>query len=226
MAAKTVIVACVFACQAAVASAAKPLVLLTAAETPPFSYVDAKTGEVAGLEIDIAREAAEKLGRPLEVRKVDFPELLPAVSEGCADMASGLTITEGRQRVVDFSLPSSCEGGVFLYRAKDPVPTVASADLIKVATTEASTYDFYLVSHDIDPIRYESYAEAVEDLKAGIVDAVFYVSSAVCISAGESGGELSCSRMEFRENIAFAVQKGDGALKAALDDAIAARRKE
>ncbi len=205
------------------ASELPPLVLLTAAETPPFAYVDEQTGEVAGLEIEIAHEAAEKLGRTLEVRKAEFSELLPAVSEGRADMAAGITITEGRQKTVDFSIPSSCEGGMFLYRSGDPMPTIASAELIKVATAEACTYDFYLVAHDIDPIRYESYSAAVADLKAGIVDAVFYVSSAVRISAGESGGNLSCSRMEFRENIAFAVQKGDRALKAALDEAIAAR---
>ena len=56
------------------ASELPPLVLLTAAETPPFAYVDEQTGEVAGLEIEIAREAAEKLGighREYEIVNID-----------------------------------------------------------------------------------------------------------------------------------------------------------
>ena len=205
--------------------AAEPLVLITTTDTPPYSYRDEATGEIVGLEIDIARSAAAKLGRELEIRKAKFPELLPMVSEGAADMAaSGITITEGRRQVVDFSIPYATEGGMFLYRAEDKMPTMILAERLRIATMDASTYDFYLSSHGIDPIRYDSYAHAMDELTAGRVDAIFYDSCTVKLKAAESGGALAASRLETRENFGIALRKGNEALKAALDEAIMVRR--
>lgn len=204
-----------------------PLVLVTTSSTPPFSYVDEATGKTVGTEIDIARAAAAKLGRGLEIRKARFPDLLPLVSDGDADLAaSGITITEGRLQTVDFSIPYTTEGGMFLYRASDPMPTMIRAEKLRVATMDASTYDFYLCAHNIDSIRYDYFPKAVEDLKAGKVDAVFYDSCAVKLVAEKSNGEFAVSRLETRENFGIAVRKGDSALKAALDEVIAARRKK
>lgn len=202
-----------------------PLVLLTTTDTPPYSYRDETTGEIVGLEIDIAREAAAKLGRSLEVRKAKFPELIPMVSGGKADMAaSGITITEGRSHAVDFSEPYATEGGMFLYRAGEKMTTMILAENLRIATIDASTYDFYLSAHNIDPIRYDSYPQALKDLREKRVDAVFFDSSAVKLIAATSGGELAASRLETRENFGIVVKKGNATLKAALDEAIKARR--
>ncbi len=202
-----------------------PLVILTTTHTPPYSYPDEKTGEIVGIEIDIARAAAAKLGRRLEIRKAKFPELLPLVSEGKADMAaSGITITEGRRQAVDFSEPYATEGGMFLYRAEEPMPSMIRAETLRVGTIDASTYDFYLTSHDVDPIRYDSFENAKKDLEDGKLDAVFFDSCAVKIVAGESGGTLAASRLETRENFGFVVRKGNVALKAALDEVIVERQ--
>ena len=207
-------------------AAEAPLVLLTTTDTPPYSYRDEATGEIVGVEIDIARYAADKLGRKLEIRKAKFPELIPMVSSGRADMAaSGITITEGRLQAVDFSIPYATEGGMFLYRTGDRMPTMILAETLRVATMDASTYDFYLSAHGIDPIRYDSYPQALADLKAGRLDTVFFDSCAVRLLA-ESDPALSASRLETRENFGIVVGKGNSELKAALDEAIAGRGRQ
>ena len=147
------------------------------------------------------------------------------VSDGKADIAaSGITITEGRRQTVDFSVPYAVEGGMFLYRAGEPMPTMILAETLRIATMDASTYDFYLCAHNIDSIRYGYFPTAVEDLAAGRVDAVFYDSCSVKLVAEDSGGKLAASRLETRENFGLAVKKGNAELKAALDEAIEARR--
>lgn len=207
-------------------AAEAPLVLLTTTDTPPYSYRDEATGEIVGVEIDIVRYAADKLGRKLEIRKAKFPELIPMVSSGRADMAaSGITITEGRLQAVDFSIPYATEGGMFLYRTGDRMPTMILAETLRVATMDASTYDFYLSAHGIDPIRYDSYPQALADLKAGRLDTVFFDSCAVRLLA-ESDPALSASRLETRENFGIVVGKGNSELKAALDEAIAGRGRQ
>jgi polar amino acid transport system substrate-binding protein len=204
-----------------------PLVLVTTGDTPPYSSRDPETGEISGKEIDIAREAAAKLGRELVIRRATFPELLPLVASGEADLAaSGITITEGRLQTVDFSVPYAVEGGMFLYRAGEEMPTMVRAARMRVATMDASTYDFYLSAHNVESIRYGLFSEAVEDLKARRVDTVFYDSCSVKFIAERSGGELAASRLETRENFGIAVRKGNARLKEALDGAIGARRAE
>ena len=129
------------------------LVLVTTTDTRPYSYRDEETGEIVGIEIDIARAAAAKLGCRLEIRKEKFPNLLTMVSSGEADLAaSGITITEDRLQAVDFSVPYATEGGMFLYRAGEVMPTMIGAEKLRIGTMDASTYDFCLISHGLDPI--------------------------------------------------------------------------
>ena len=202
-----------------------PLVLVTTGQTPPYSYRDEATGEIVGTEIEIARAAAVKLGRALEVRVARFPELLPMVGSGEADIAaSGITITEGRRQTVDFSDPYTTEGGMFLYRAGETAPSVFRAERLRVATIDASTYDFYLTSHGVDPMRFDTFDSAMEAFRERRVDTVFYDSCTARLVAEESGGTIAASPLQTRENFGIAVRKGNAALKAALDEAIAERR--
>lgn len=202
------------------------LLLVTTTDTRPYSYCDDETGEIVGLEIDIARAAAAKLGCKLEIRKEKFPNLLTMVSAGEADMAaSGITITEGRLQTVDFTVPYATEGGMFLYRAGEEMPTMIRAEKIRIGTMDASTYDFYLTSHGLDPVRYGSYVDAMDDLRAKRLDAMFFDSCAVRIDAENSNGEFAASRLETRENFGIAVRKGDTRLKKALDMVITAGKR-
>ena len=202
------------------------LLLVTTTDTRPYSYYDDETGEIVGLEIDIARAAAAKLGCKLEIRKEKFPNLLTMVSAGEADMAaSGITITEGRLQTVDFTVPYATEGGMFLYRAGEEMPTMIRAEKIRIGTMDASTYDFYLTSHGLDPVRYGSYVDAMDDLRAKRLDAMFFDSCAVRIDAENSNGEFAASRLETRENFGIAVRKGDTRLKKALDMVITAGKR-
>lgn len=202
------------------------LLLVTTTDTRPYSYCDDETGEIVGLEIDIARAAAAKLGCKLEIRKEKFPNLLTMVSAGEADMAaSGITITEGRLQTVDFTVPYATEGGMFLYRAGEEMPTMIRAEKIRIGTMDASTYDFYLTSHGLDPVRYGSYVDAMDDIRAKRLDAMFFDSCAVRIDAENSNGEFAASRLETRENFGIAVRKGDTRLKKALDMVITAGKR-
>lgn len=197
------------------------IVAVSAADSPPYSYIDEKTGGIVGQEVEIAREAARLLGRKLELRLKPFDMLFAAVKSGEADMAiSAITINDVRREDVDFSIPFATEGGSFLYRTGEKTPSMIVAETIRVGTVDAVSHDFYLSSHAIDPVRYRFYTDAVRDLEAGNIDAVYYDSNAVNTTAAESGGRFSATRLETRENFGVAVHKGMDELRAALDTAI------
>ena len=200
------------------------LVLAITCDSPPYTSLD-ESGEPRGIDVDIARAAAAKLGRKLEIRTIDPEELIPQTKSGVVDMAaSGLAITAGRLRSVDFSIPYAEDGGAFLYRAGERAPTVILAESIRVATIESMTHDFYLTRHGIDPVRYRSFADAVQDVENKKVDAMYYDRSSLADVAEKSGGRLAVTPLVTRERLGIVVRKGFKELKAALDAVIEERK--
>lgn len=203
------------------------LVLAAAVEVPPYSWYDAASGEFRGIDIDIARSAAARLGRALEIHPMPFREIFPALKDGKADFAAGaITITEGRAKDVDFSKPYAVDGAAFLYRAGETLPTMISAERLRVGVVDSMTHDFYLTRHGIDPRRYKTYADAVAALEAGAIDAVFFESGNIARTVAAGGGRLARTPFETREFYGIPVRKGDKALLGAVDAAIDALPKK
>lgn len=83
----------------------------TAAITEPFSYIDASQ-QVVGLDVEIARLVARRLGMRLEVSNMDFGGMIPALISGKVDMIGAcITITGERAQRVLFSEPYY-QGGI------------------------------------------------------------------------------------------------------------------
>ncbi len=202
------------------------LVLVTNADIPPYSYVDKKTGQIVGIDIDIVKKAAEKLDKSVDIRETPFVDMLPMVKNGEADIAAGgITITEGRRLSVDFSLPFAVGGSAFLYRAGEPRPTMITIERLRVAAVESLTQDFYLARHGIDPIRCRSIQEAVEALYSNRVDVVAYDLPAIKMIVEESGGRLAVTPLETRELYGIAVSKALPDVLAAINEVVEERRR-
>jgi polar amino acid transport system substrate-binding protein len=85
---------------------------------PPFEFMDEKTGEPKGFDIDLSRELAKHMGLEAHWTKesnMGFDTLVPTISsidystgqaKGKADVAiAGMTITDKRKQEVDMSDP-------------------------------------------------------------------------------------------------------------------------
>ena len=82
----------------------KVLKLGTNAAFPPFEYVDGKN--IVGFDITMGQKIAFDAGAKLEVVDMAFDSLIPALASGAIDfIAAGMSVTEERQKNVDFSLP-------------------------------------------------------------------------------------------------------------------------
>ena len=185
-----------------------PLILAVMPELPPYAYVDANSGALCGIDIEIVKAAAARLRKPLEIRQMPFDELFQAVRDHRADFAAGaLTITKGRSYDVDFSISYAEEGSAFLYHVGDPMPTMVRAEGLRVGAVESMTHDFYLTRHGIDPFRYATVEQACADLVAGKIDTIFYDRPALVEMAKASGGKLGVTPLETREHYGIAVRK-------------------
>ena len=201
------------------------LVFATTLRAPPYTYVDAKTKDFAGIDVEIARAAAQKLGLPLKICRMSFEDLLPSVKSGKADFAANaLTITPARAKNVNFSHPYASDGSAFLYRTGGPVPTVRRANDLRVGTMMASTCHFYLCYHDIDPFCYGDYAEAEAEFVKGNLDAVFYDAEPIRETARNSNGKYAATPLETIEHYGIAIRKDYPALLEAVNAVVDERR--
>ncbi|WP_246174298.1 substrate-binding periplasmic protein [Pandoraea terrigena] len=97
------------------ASAAQ-LVAGSPPSSAPTTYLDTKTGKIAGYMPDIAAEIAKREGLTLEFQAVPFPALIQSVITGKIDMiVAGMTPTPKRAEVIDFSQVVTAFGeGIFV----------------------------------------------------------------------------------------------------------------
>ena len=199
---------------------ASPLRLGVNLETPPYQYRN-EQGEIVGTEIDMAKAIAAKMGRKLDIHVMPFEELIPRLHAGELDLGIAMiTVTSARRRDVDFSDSYDSQGCCFLYRTGATVPTMITSFQLLVGTVNATTPDIYLSLHNLNPRRFRTGEDAIEALETGKIDAVFYDAVPLRHAAAKSGGKLSVTPLETRENYAIAVRKGQPRLLAVCNEVV------
>lgn len=162
-----------------VSQAAETVSAVTDPSFVPFEMMDKDSGEMVGFDMDILREVADRAGFDINLRTMDFNGIIPAVQTGNADLAiAGITITDEREKIVDFSDPYYDSGLRILVPAgDDSVKELSDLEGKRIGTKIGSTSYDYLQKHlgdkaDIKP--YPGSADMYLALMGGSVDAVFY----------------------------------------------------
>lgn len=78
------------------------LIMATNAEFPPYEYIDGD--KFYGIDVEVAKIIADKLGYDLIIENVAFDSIIPGVQAGKYTMGmAGMTVTDERLEKVDFS---------------------------------------------------------------------------------------------------------------------------
>jgi polar amino acid transport system substrate-binding protein len=107
--------------------------------TPGFGFVDEKTREIVGYDVDFVRYIANKLGVKLQLKPVTSASRMPQLMEGHIDIiAATMTKTAERAKQIDFSNTYFFTGQKFITR-KGMVKTLTDLDGKKLGTAKGST---------------------------------------------------------------------------------------
>ena len=145
----------------------------------PFNYIDPATGEPAGWDYDAIRAMCELLNCTPVFVEAAWEGMIQAVADGQYDMAAdGITITDERKEIVDFSDGFISIDQRFLARIdEDRFDSVQSfvdnSELI--LGTQTGTTNFETASEILPADRiqaFEQFPFAVQALIAGDIDAV------------------------------------------------------
>ena len=202
----------------------------TNAAFPPYEMMT-DDGGFEGIDVEVAEAIAKKLGLELVVDDMGFDAALTAVQTGQTDIAmAGITVTEDRLEVMDFS--DSYATGVQVVIVKADSPAVQSIDDLASAAmigTQKATTGYIYCSDTPENggygedhvIGYETGAVAVQALISGQVDAVIIDNEPAKAYVAENPG-LEILDTEFAvEDYAIGFAKGNTALKDAVNAAMA-----
>ena len=196
------------------------LKMITEATFPPYEFLRGR--EIVGIDVEICRAVAQKLGKGFACETVDFDSVIPAVISGKADVAAaGITVNEDRKKNVDFSVPYVKTGIVVVYKKSTPFTGPDQLKGKKIGVQGGTTSETYVLDQlKQEPERSRSPAEAVAALKAGRVDFVIAdIDPAKNCVKGEA--DLALSDFITSEEYAVAIRKGNPELLKAIDETIA-----
>ena len=149
------------------------IIMVTEAGFAPYEFY--KNNEIVGVDIEIAKKIAEKLGKELEIKDTDFDSIINEVKTGKADFAAaGLSITEERLEEVDFSVEYAVSKQVILVKKDSSISKLEDFNGKKVAVQLGTVADLVLSDEypEVEVIQHKKYLLAVEDLLANKVDAI------------------------------------------------------
>ena len=201
----------------------------TNAEFPPYEMVT-NDGGFEGIDVEVAGLIAEKMGLELVVDDMGFTAALEAVQNGKSDIAmAGITVTEDRQQVMDFSDSYATGIQVVIVKEDSPIQTVddlANAEMI--GCQKATTGYIYCSDspenggYGEDHVTaYDTGALAVMALVNGQIDAVVIDNEPAKSFVAANEG-LKILDTEFAvEDYAIGFAKGNTALLEAVNAAMA-----
>ena len=193
---------------------AKTYIVGTSADFPPFEYIE--KGQIVGFDIDLIKAIAESQGIKVEFQDISFDSLIPGLNAGTIDIvASGMTITEERAKVVDFTEPYySANQAVLVKEGSGKNVTVLFGDH-KLAVQTGTTGDLW-VEENLEKTgilkgkvtRFDTFVLAIQDLLNGNVDGVV-LDTPVALRYAAENPVVMAAEIITGEEYGFAVAKGN-----------------
>ena len=199
-------------------------VIATDTVFPPFEFTN-EDGQFVGIDVDIINAIAEDQGFAVDVQSLGFDAALLAVQTGQADgVIAGMSITEARQEIFDFSAPYydadvtmavAAGSGIVSYEELEgkTVAVKTATNGADYAKSIAEEYGFTIVEFKDSPTMYQ-------DVISGNTAACFedYPVMAYNIQQG-AGLEIPEGMTAAGTQYGFAVAIGENAELLAMFDA-------
>ncbi len=198
------------------------LTMSTNAAFPPYEMTT-DDGGFEGIDVEIAGAIAEKLGLELQVDDMDFDAALLAAQNGKSDMVmAGVTVTEDRKAVMDFSDTYSTGVQVVIVKEGSDVTIDNLGD--QMIGTQRGTTGYIYCSDDYGDdhvIAYDNGITAVQALLNGQVDCVVIDSAPANEFVANNAGLTILDTEYVTEDYAIGIGKGNTALLDAINGALA-----
>ena len=189
----------------------------------PFDYKD-EAGEPTGVDVDLIRDFGEAYGYEINIEDTAWDGLIPALQTGKADLViSAMSVTEERDKVIDFSDPYALAKIAILASASSKAQTDADFDSPDITIAVKSGTVGHIYAEEFFPqakltiLADES--ACIQEVLQGKADGFLYDELTCTNYHAENPDKTKCIPLSHAETggWAVAVAEGNTALKAELD---------
>lgn len=207
---------------------------------PPMGYIDTKTGQLVGFDIDLAREACKRLGIELKLQPIDWNNKTAELNNGNVDcLWNGFSKTPKRAKEFTLSITYMNNHQILLIKSgssyqgldslKDKTVGVQSDSSAETALNNNADFKKSLKS----VVKIDDYSKAVLEIQNGTIDAIaideivarYYLTKnpgAYTILKDKNDKDASLAT----EDYVVAVRKSDLALRDKINSALKAMAKD
>jgi ABC-type amino acid transport substrate-binding protein len=188
----------------------EPLTVGSDIPYPPFEQ--GKPGNYTGFDIELMEAIGEKIGRTPEFQDTSFETIFRDVQQGKFEaVISAATITEEREKAVDFSNPYYLSEQAVLVKEGSDVKSLEDADGKTIGVQQGTTGQ-ELAKEKLGGSEVRAFPEgpdAVNALKAGTVEAVIIDAPVAANAVEKSGGVEIAEKVPTEEEYGIAVGQGE-----------------
>jgi len=193
----------------------------------PNSFVDAKTREIVGYEVDLANAIGKKIGVKVVLKQLAVAARIPELQQGRVDiLAASLTHNRERESQVEFSLTTFVTGQRVLVKNSSGITSLAQLAGKKVLTVKGGTQEPNVrkAVPGVEVVTFETSPQAFLALQQGKGSG--YVNDEVSLLTDYA--KLGAAKKEYTvlsqnistEPLALGLRKGEKALKTLVDSVL------
>ena len=209
----------------AIKSAGK-IVMATNPDFPPFESLQTD-GSIDGIEVELMKKIAGKLGVELEMVPMDFKSVLPSIQGGLYDIGvSGISVTDERKEYVSFTDPYFMSAQAIVVLADGNIKSKADLEGKSVSVQTGTTAESYTKANGYDVKVYQTNLDAEQAVAKGKVDAWIIDKLPAMAMVAEFNDYFTDKQLMIldeamtTEPYAFAFQMGSDDLLKTVNDAL------
>lgn len=193
----------------------------------PNSFIDPKTRELIGYEVDLGKAIAKKIGVKPVFKQLAVAARIPELQQGHVDiLAASLTHNKEREAQIDFSLTTFVTGQKVLVKKASGIKDVADLAGKRVVTVKGGTQEPNVrkAVPTVEVVTFETTQQAFLALQQG--KGVGYVNDESSLI--DDFGKLGERNKDYVilptnlsvEPLALGIKKGESAVKSIVDDTL------
>ena len=193
----------------------------------PNSFIDPKTREIVGYEVDLANAIAKKIGVKMVLKQLAVAARIPELQQGRVDiLAASLTHNAEREAQVDFSLTTFVTGQRVMVKNSSGITGLAQLAGKKVLTVKGGTQEPNIrkTVPGVEVVTFETALQAFLALQQG--KGIAYVNDEISLLSNY--GKLGDAKKDYTilaqnistEPLALGLKKGEKTLKSLVDAAL------
>lgn len=220
------------------AKASKPKVLriATNATYVPFEFKDnkaqGKDSDYKGIEIDMVREVAKRLGMETKFENIPFNGIIPAILSKEVDLAAtGMTMTKERAQKVSFAAPFYESKLALVVPKSSAVKSATDLKGKRVAAMVGTTGAKYGKANGMDIKQFDTSADALLEMQTGNAPAAIVdkpVAEYYAALEGKGKGKVNVIVVpdSKSELLGFVMSKDNKDLQAKVNKTLAEMKKD